>query len=151
MREFKKYPNRRLYDLDNSKYVTTEDVRKTILEGENIRVTETTEGRDITRNILLQILTEQEQEGHEAILTNRVIEQMIRFYGQRYGHFVSSYIEQSMLLFLEHQDQYRDRMRQMANLNPLNAMRQAMDLWTPNSAKKPPEKEHDPFESKEED
>ncbi|MDA0791700.1 MAG: polyhydroxyalkanoate synthesis repressor PhaR [Proteobacteria bacterium] len=115
MRELKKYPNRRLYDLDSSQYVTTDDVRRAILGGESIRVTETTEGRDITRNVLLQILTEQEQESHEAILTNRVIEQMIRLYSQRHGHFVSSYIEQSMLLFIEHQDLYQERMQAMAD------------------------------------
>ena len=131
MRRYKKYPNRRLYDLDNSVYVTVEDIRKTILEGESINVVDSTGREDITRSVLLQILAEQEQRGHAPVLTNRVIEQIIRFYDDRFGHFVSSYIEQSILMFLEHQDQYRQRMRELSSLNPLNAMRQAMDMWDP--------------------
>ena len=127
MREFKKYPNRRLYDLEESQYVTVEDVRKFILKGESIHVTDSKDGHDITRQILLQILSEQEAEGHEPVLTNRVIEQVIRFYGDNVGSVVSRYIEQSILTFLEHQDQLRRRMKEMNDLNPFNFMRQAME------------------------
>jgi polyhydroxyalkanoate synthesis repressor PhaR len=127
MREFKKYPNRRLYDLEESQYVTVDDVRKFILKGESIHVTDSKDGHDITRQILLQILSEQEAEGHEPVLTNRVIEQVIRFYGDNVGSVVSRYIEQSILTFLEHQDQLRRRMKEMNDLNPFNFMRQAME------------------------
>jgi polyhydroxyalkanoate synthesis repressor PhaR len=127
LREFKKYPNRRLYDLEDSHYVTIEDVRKLILKGDSIRVLDSKDGTDITRQILLQILSEQEAAGHEPVLTNRVIEQMIRFYGDNVGSVVSRYIEQSILTFLEHQDQLRKRMREMSDLNPFNFMRQAME------------------------
>ena len=127
MREFKKYPNRRLYDLEESQYVTVDDVRKFILRGESIHVTDSKDGHDITRQILLQILSEQEAEGHEPVLTNRVIEQVIRFYGDNVGSVVSRYIEQSILTFLEHQDQLRRRMKEMNDLNPFNFMRQAME------------------------
>lgn len=127
MREFKKYPNRRLYDLEESRYVTVDDVRKFILRGESIHVTDSKDGADITRQVLLQILSDQEAAGHEPVLTNRVIEQVIRFYGDNVGSVVSRYIEQSILTFLEHQDQLRRRMREMNDLNPFNFMRQAME------------------------
>ena len=130
MHRYKKYTNRRLYDLDSSKYVTLDDLRDVLLSGDSIQVTESSDGTDITRGTLLQILAEQETQGHEVVLTNRALEQIIRFYDQRFGGFVSSYIEQSMLLFLEHQDQYRTQMKKMTTLNPMNAMRQAMDMWT---------------------
>ena len=116
--------------LDSSKYVTLDDLRDVLLSGDSIQVTESSDGTDITRGTLLQILAEQETQGHEVVLTNRALEQIIRFYDQRFGGFVSSYIEQSMLLFLEHQDQYRTQMKNMTTLNPMNAMRQAMDMWT---------------------
>ena len=130
MHRYKKYTNRRLYDLDSSKYVTLDDLRDVLLSGDSIQVTESSDGTDITRGTLLQILAEQEAQGHEVVLINRALEQIIRFYDQRFGGFVSSYIEQSMLLFLEHQDQYRTQMKNMTTLNPMNAMRQAMDMWT---------------------
>ena len=127
MREFKKYPNRRLYDLQESHYLTVDDVRKIIVQGESIHVVDSKDGANISRQVLLQILSEQEAEGHEPVLTNRVIEQVIRFYGDNVGSVVSRYIEQSILTFLEHQDQLRRRMREMNDLNPFNFMRQAME------------------------
>jgi polyhydroxyalkanoate synthesis repressor PhaR len=127
VRELKKYPNRRLYDLTDSHYVTVDDVRGMILKGESIRVVDSKDGSDITRGILLQILAEQESEGHEPVLTNRAIEQIIRFYGNNAGNIVSRYIEQSILTFFEHQDQFRRRLREMNDLNPFNFMRQAME------------------------
>ncbi|MEZ5560504.1 MAG: polyhydroxyalkanoate synthesis repressor PhaR [Pseudomonadales bacterium] len=127
MRELKKYPNRRLYDLTDSQYVTVEDVRKLITKGESIHVVDSKDGSDITRSILLQILAEQEAEGHEPVLTNRAIEQIIRFYGHNAGNLISRYIEQSILNFLDYQDQLRRRMREMQDLNPFNFMRQAME------------------------
>ena len=127
MRELKKYPNRRLYDLTDSHYITVEDVRQMIIDGESIHVSDSKDGSNITRSVLLQILTEQEAEGHEPVLTDRAIEQIIRFYGKNIGGVVSRYIEQSILTFLEHQDQFQRRMREMSDLNPLNFVRQAMD------------------------
>jgi polyhydroxyalkanoate synthesis repressor PhaR len=145
VREFKKYPNRRLYDLEESHYVTVDDVRRLILKGDSIRVTDSKDGHDITRQILLQILSEQEAAGHEPILTNRVIEQMIRFYGDNVGNVVSRYIEQSILTFLEHQDQLRKRVREMTDLNPFNFMRQAMErtFGEPKKTKRPAEPPED--------
>jgi polyhydroxyalkanoate synthesis repressor PhaR len=131
VRELKKYPTRRLYDLTDSHYVTVDDVRRMILGGDSIRVSDSKDGSDITRTILLQILSEQESEGHEPVLTNRAIEQIIRFYGNNAGNVVSRYIEQSILTFLEHQDQLRRRMREMSDLNPFNFMRQAMERAFP--------------------
>ena len=127
MHELKKYPNRRLYNSTESRYVTVEDVRQLIIDGESIHVVDAKDGEDITRFVLLQVLSEQEAEGHESVLTNRVIEQLIRFYGDRMGSVVGRYIEQSILAFIDHQDQWRTHLRQLNQMNPLNFMRQPVD------------------------
>ena len=127
MHRLKKYPNRRLYDMTDSKYVTIEDVRKLITKGESISVVDSKDDEDITRSVLLQILAEQEQNGTGTVLTNRTIEQLIRFYGDSFGRVASRYIEEAIQAFLEHQDMYRSRMKQLNALNPLNIMRQAFD------------------------
>jgi polyhydroxyalkanoate synthesis repressor PhaR len=133
MREFKKYPNRRLYDIQESKYVTVEDIRKLVLKGEVIRVLDSKTEKDLTRSVLLQIITEQESEGHEPILTNRVLEQLIRFYGAPMQNVVSKYIEQSIKTFLEHEQNYRQRMQDFSPANPMGLMRKAleqnMEFW----------------------
>ena len=133
MREFKKYPNRRLYDIEESKYVTVEDIRNLVLKGEVIRVLDSKTEKDLARSVLLQIITEQESEGHEPILTNRVLEQLIRFYGAPMQNVVSKYIEQSIKTFLEHEQNYRQRMQDFSPADPMGLMRKAleqnMEFW----------------------
>lgn len=127
MRAFKKYPNRRLYDIEESKYVTVEDIRKIILNGESISVVDSKTEKDLTRTVLMQIISEQEGEGHEPILTNRVLEQLIRFYGDAMQSIVGRYIEQSIMTFLEHQDRYQRGVRDLTSGDPLKLMRNAME------------------------
>ncbi|MCB1644044.1 MAG: polyhydroxyalkanoate synthesis repressor PhaR [Pseudomonadales bacterium] len=127
MREFKKYPNRRLYDIQDSKYVTVEDIRQIVLKGESIIVHDSKSEKDLTRSVLLQILAEQENEGHEPILTNRVLEQLVRFYGGPMQGVIGRYIEQSIMNFLDYQEQYRKRIQEVTSGDPLALMRKAME------------------------
>lgn len=144
MREFKKYPNRRLYDIQESCYVTVEDIRKIVLRGETIKVHDSKTDKDLTRTVLLQIISEQEGEGHEPILTNRVLEQLIRFYGAPMQNVVSRYIEQSITTFLEHEQRYRTRIQDLTGAEPLVMMRKAleqnMEFWNrlANTSMNPP-------------
>ena len=126
MRAFKKYPNRRLYDIEESRYVTVEDIRGIILNGESISVVDSKTEKDLTRSVLMQIISEQEGEGHEPILTNRVLEQLIRFYGDAMQNVFGRYIEQSVMTFLEQHDHYRRNVRDFT-MDPLALMRRAME------------------------
>ena len=126
MRAFKKYPNRRLYDIEESRYVTVEDIRGIILNGESISVVDSKTEKDLTRSVLMQIISEQEGEGHEPILTNRVLEQLIKFYGDAMQNVFGRYIEQSIMTFLEQHDHYRRNVRDLGT-DPLAVMRRAME------------------------
>lgn len=137
MHQLKKYPNRRLYDITESRYVTIDDVRKLIARGESIHVIDSKDQADITRSVLLQILSEQEADGHGTVLTNRVIEQIIRFYGDQLGSVAARYIEQSIVAFLDHQEQLRSHLKQLNDMNPLNMMRQAFESSQPDWTKPP--------------
>ena len=81
MRTLKKYPNRRLYDTSQSCYVTIDNVRELVMSHERFRVLDSKSGEDLTRSILLQIIMEQENDAGEHVLTNEVLQQLIRFYG----------------------------------------------------------------------
>lgn len=104
MREFKKYPNRRLYDIKQSCYVTIKDIRNIILDGETISVVDSRTRKDLTRTVLLQIIAERECAGQQPILTNTVLEQLIRSYGNQLQGVMSEYIEQSVIAFFEGRD-----------------------------------------------
>ncbi|WP_132289769.1 polyhydroxyalkanoate synthesis repressor PhaR [Marinobacterium mangrovicola] len=134
VRILRKYTNRRLYDTSRSCYVTLEDVKQLVLNGEQFQVQDSKTGNDLTRNILLQIISEQEAEGHGTLLTNQVLQQLIRFYGDSMQGMMSQYLEQSIAAFLEHQDRIREQMQTMMGAaNPLTMMNrfadQNMAVW----------------------
>lgn len=124
MRVLKKYPNRRLYDTAESCFVTLADVRKLVLDHEEFRVEDSKSGKDLTSGVLLQIITEMEESGTETLLTNRVLEQLIRFYGSGMHSLLSQYLEQSLAVFLAQQDGLQRQMKQLMDTNPLNLMKQ---------------------------
>ena len=132
-RIIKKYPNRRLYDTEISSYITVEEVRQLILDGEQFEVRDAKTGEDLTRQVLLQIIAEQEQ-GGEPVLSTQLLSQIIRFYGDSMQGFMGSYLERSMQLFLEQQGQFRQQLGGMLGQTPWNMMNQMaernLELWT---------------------
>lgn len=119
-RIIKKYPNRRLYDTTESKYVTLNDVRALVLGGISFSVIDKKSGDDITRNILLQIIIEQEEEG-EPLFSTDVLEQIIGFYGNSVQGVVGGYISKSLALFREQQQQLQSQLSGAMQLNPLSS------------------------------
>jgi polyhydroxyalkanoate synthesis repressor PhaR len=106
LRVIKKYPNRRLYDTEISSYVTLEDVRQLIVDGESFEVRDARTGADLTRSVLLQILAEHEDIG-QPIFSTQLLTTVIRFYGDSLQGIVGSYLERSIQLFSEQQTQLR--------------------------------------------
>ncbi|HSQ72517.1 MAG TPA: polyhydroxyalkanoate synthesis repressor PhaR, partial [Rubrivivax sp.] len=80
VRILKKYPNRRLYDTQNSSYITLADVKQMVLAGEDFEVRDAKTGEDLTRSILLQIILEEES-GGLPMFSAQTLSQIIRFYG----------------------------------------------------------------------
>ena len=132
IRVIKKYPNRRLYDTEISSYITIEDVRQLIVDGESFEVRDAKTGEDLTRQVLLQIITEHEQDG-QPMLSTQMLSQLIRFYGDSLQGFMGNYLERSMQLFLEQQQQFRSQMGGMLGQTPWTMLNQLternMTLW----------------------
>ncbi|MEH6558396.1 MAG: polyhydroxyalkanoate synthesis repressor PhaR [Oceanicoccus sp.] len=109
MKLLKKYPNRRIYDTESSQFINLEQVREMVIKRERFKVIHSKTEEDLTRTVLLQIITEQEGEGHQPLLTNRVLEELIRFYGDQMAQVVGPYIEQQIVFFLKEQDKIRQQ------------------------------------------
>jgi len=120
-RVIKKYPNRRLYDTVDSKYITLADIRRLVLERVEFTVIDKKTEEDITRSILLQVIAEQEHEG-EPMMSEDFLSQVIRAYGGAMQGFVGNYLEQSLKLFTAQQQQLRDRMRSMVGMEPFGTV-----------------------------
>lgn len=126
MRTLKKYPNRRLYDTSQSCYVTIDNVRDLVLSHERFRVIDSKTDKDLTRSILLQIILEQENDGSEHVLTNEVLQHLIRFYGSGMQTNMAHFLEQSISFFLNQQETMQDQMRTVISPDTPIAMLQKM-------------------------
>lgn len=131
-RIIKKYPNRRLYDTEISRYITLNDLRESILEGIKFQVMDANSGDDITRNILLQIITEQEA-GGSPLFTTDILTQMIRFYGDSARDVFTDFLAKSMELFAQQQSLYQEQIQQSVTTNPINSMaemtKRNLEIW----------------------
>ena len=131
-RVIKKYPNRRLYDTEISSYITIEDVRQLIVDGEEFEVRDARSGDDLTRQVLLQIIAEHEQDG-EPLLSTQLLSHIIRFYGDSMQGFMGTYLEKSMQVFLDQQQQFRSQMGGLLGQTPWTLMNQLternLQMW----------------------
>ena len=117
-RTIKKYANRRLYDTQASRHVTLDGIRQLVASGEDVVVVDDTTGNDITRNILLQVIAEQEQ-GGRPILTADMLKQIIRFYGNPMQELMAGYLERSVQLFLSQQKTLQDQIQKTFGMGPM--------------------------------
>ncbi len=117
-RILKKYPNRRLYDTQNSSYITLADVKQMVLAGDAFEVRDAKTGEDLTRSILLQIILEEEGGGGVPMFSEQMLAQIIRFYGHAMQGMMGAYLEKNMQTFVELQK----RMTGSATFTP--------EMWT---------------------
>lgn len=128
MRILKKYPNRRLYDTSQSRFVALDDVKRWVRAGETFEVQDSKTGELITRSVLLQIISDQETDASGALLADEVLRQLIRFYGNSLHSLLREYLERSVVLFLEQQEAFHDQLRSMLSDHPLNMIRSNVEL-----------------------
>ncbi|MCC7281489.1 MAG: polyhydroxyalkanoate synthesis repressor PhaR [Acetobacteraceae bacterium] len=106
----KKYANRRLYNTEASSYVTLDHLAAMVKEGRDFVVYDAKTGEDITRQVLTQIIMEEESKG-SSLLPIGFLRQLISFYGDNLGALVPRYLEQTMTAFSLQQEQMRQAMR----------------------------------------
>ncbi|MCP4389380.1 MAG: polyhydroxyalkanoate synthesis repressor PhaR [Gammaproteobacteria bacterium] len=131
-RVIKKYPNRRLYDTEKSKYVTLQQIRDLVLEEVPFIVIEKKTDEEITRSILLQIIFEQESETN-PLFSNDNLERFIRFYNAGTHIGFSDFIGQGMNFFQQQQREFSKAMEGMTNASPMafwtNMTQKNIDTW----------------------
>ncbi len=132
LRIIKKYPNRRLYSTEISSYITLEEVRQLVLDSEEFEVRDAKSGENLTRSVLLQIISEYEDRG-QPMFTTKLLSQIIRFYGDSLQGFMGAYLERSLQIFLDQQQQFRGQLNNILGQTPwtmLNDLTERnMDLW----------------------
>ncbi len=132
MRVIKKYPNRRLYDTEKSAYITVPDVLHIIRAGKEFKVVDADSGEDITRSILVQIITEQEG-GASPIFTTDMLTRFIRVYDDTSQALFGEFLERNIKMFGEQQKRFQDQMGNIVD-SPLQIMKDLternLSIWT---------------------
>lgn len=131
-RIIKKYPNRRLYDTEVSKYITMEDLKKLVLAGTDFTVVDVKTEEDLTRSVLLQIIAEQEH-GGDPIFSTDTLTQIIRFYGDSIQGVASQFLTQSLDMFTNQHKKVQDQLHNTVSNDPVSAMAELtqknLELW----------------------
>jgi polyhydroxyalkanoate synthesis repressor PhaR len=114
----KKYANRRLYNTESSSYITLDTLAEMVRLGRDFVVYDAKTGEDITRGVLTQIIVDEEGKGRN-LLPTAFLRQLIGFYGDQMQSLVPRYLEQSMAVLAEQQQQMRAAMQKtMGTLFP---------------------------------
>ena len=98
----KKYANRRLYDTEQSTYITLDRLGQMIREGRDFEVIDAKSGEDITHQVLTQIIVEEESRGSTMLPVN-FLRQLIGLYGGQVEGAVPQYLEAAMDAFKRNQ------------------------------------------------
>ena len=124
LRLIKKYPNRRLYDTKTSSYITLADVKQMVLKQEEFQVVDAKSGDDLSRQILLQIILEEES-GGVPMFTSDLLSQMIRSYGNAMQGMMGGYLERNVRAFQDIQKALQEQSQRMYGDNS----RASQELW----------------------
>jgi polyhydroxyalkanoate synthesis repressor PhaR len=109
----KKYANRRLYDTSSSSYVTLDHLSDLVRAERDFEVRDAKSGEDLTRQVLTQIIFEQETKGEGALPLN-FLRQLIGFYGRGAQAVLPAWLDMSMDSFSKSQKEWRQ------STNPLS-------------------------------
>ena len=104
----KKYANRRLYDTESSTYITLDRLAQMVREGREFEVVDAKSGEEITRQVLTQIIVDEEARGGETMLPINFLKQLIGLYGNSMQNFVPQYLEAAMDAFQRNQSAVKD-------------------------------------------
>ena len=125
IRIIKKYPNRRLYDTETSSYITLAEVKQLVLANVNFQVVDAKTNEDLTRNILLQIILDEEAQG-APIFSSELLANVIRFYGNTMQSMMGIYLEKSIHAFVDAQQKLQEQAKALyGDVPQFNA-----DMWT---------------------
>lgn len=129
-RVVKKYPNRRLYDTVESRYITLADIRRLVLDRVDFVVIDKKSQDDITRSILLQVIADQEHAG-EPLMSQVFLAQVIRCYGGTTQGLVGNYLEQSLKLLCSQQSLFDEHAQESADVDEVVASltEQNLERW----------------------
>ena len=125
VRLIKKYPNRRLYDTKTSSYITLVDVKQMVLKHEDFQAVDAKSGDDLTRQILLQIILEEESSG-VPMFSSDALSELIRYYGNAMQGMMGQYLEKNIHAFQNMQKSLQEQANKLYG----DGAKVPTEMWT---------------------
>ncbi|MBF0192303.1 MAG: polyhydroxyalkanoate synthesis repressor PhaR [Magnetococcales bacterium] len=126
VRIIKKYANRRLYDTEQSAYITLDGVRDLVMNRIPFQVVDNRTGADLTRLILLQIISEQEDKGR-PVFDSDALQLIIRFYGDTLQEALGEWMKQSLDAFMDQKTFFQSAPDPLILINEMG--RRNLEMW----------------------
>jgi polyhydroxyalkanoate synthesis repressor PhaR len=111
VRLIKRYESRKLYDTEESRYVSLDQIAEWVRRGQEVRVVDNTSSDDVTAQTLTQVILEEGRNGRTK-MSSELMHELVRFGGKAWNSSV------------EHVQQGVDRVVQ-ASIDRLAPVRQA--------------------------
>jgi polyhydroxyalkanoate synthesis repressor PhaR len=122
-RIIKRYENRKLYDTTDSRFITLNQIRDLIRDGETVQIVEKGSGNDITSNTLTQIILDDDRKG-KASIPSKILHDVIRW-----GHDVlDTGVDQVLGSFDEVVEKSIKRLLPVAGSGELDKLRSQIEL-----------------------
>lgn len=132
IRVIKKYQNRKLYDTQDSCYVTLDGIAKMIREGEEIVVIDNNSKEDVTALILTQVLYEQEK-NHQSVLPVTILKHIVRSGSNNLFEFMQKFIFGALDAHLKVQEELKlhvERLQKKGEINETEAQTLMANITT---------------------
>jgi polyhydroxyalkanoate synthesis repressor PhaR len=111
----KKYGNRRLYDTEQSRYITLEELAESVRQGKDVHVVDAKTGQDLTTGTLAQIIIE--GRGAGRLLPPALLVQLIRMGDDALAEFLGQYVTWALEVYL----QTKQGVQAMGPFNPFSS------------------------------
>lgn len=98
-RTISKYPNRRLYDPAQGRYITLDDIRNLVTDNVEFVVVDKKTGADITCAVLVQVVSSAEK-GADSLLQREFLLDLIRSGGPAHSA-IGAYLERALAVFVQ--------------------------------------------------
>lgn len=112
--QIKKYANRRLYNTQNSKYITLEELSEWIKQGNEVQVVDAKTGTEVTAFILTQIILEESKEN--TLLPVSLLHIIIRHGDNMLREFFEKHLEQMIEVYMNYRSMLDNQFRQWLDL-----------------------------------
>ncbi len=96
----KKYDNRRLYCVEEARYVSLTEIRDFLQRGDKVKVIEKTTGKDITKYILMQVMLEDRYE----LVPTYFYQMMLQSTPETLDYFFGQFFPWMMNMYKNYQD-----------------------------------------------